>query len=177
MWGDSAAMDVRAWLFVVLSALLSAVSQAVLRERNCSTCITLQSQCTTPEAACKYLSDILKQYNGLIAAGDCLEIKLTPGTYVLADYNTTLNYSLVMRALEPGAVSISCQQLEQENIIRNGSPFWFQRYDAFSSHRSPIMDNDGEFFVQLEGVHFERCLKPLQFDAMDYVGLSNCTFV
>jgi hypothetical protein len=115
----------------------------------------------------------LEQYNSLVAADDCLEIQLSPGAYALASLRTTISYSLVMVAVE-GEVNISCAQEDQASLP--DSPFWFQRYSNLSSRQSPLPPGDGEFFVQIQGVLWENCQRPLRFDAMDYVGISDCNF-
>ena len=176
------------WLIHAVLALLATLSLAVLPERNCSTTLSLRApsdeggNCTfivdagETTGVCYSLSDYLQRYNTLIAASDCLEVKLYPGTYSLTDYSNTLNYSLVVAAIE-GEVTITCQP---DEAVTTGSPLWFQRYSAFSSYPSPapspMVPENGEFFVQIERVNFESCQRPLQFDAMDYVGISNCSF-
>ena len=170
-------MEGSLWLFHVVLTLMGTHSLAVLPERNCSTVLSLRSSdggiCTDAGETtdgCNSLSDILTSYNPLIADNDCLEVKLYPGTYTLTDYSSTFNYSLVVGAVE-GGVTITCQP---DEAVSTGSPLWLQRYSAFSSHPSP--PSPSEFFVQIEGVNFESCQRPLQFDAMDYVGISNCNF-
>lgn len=171
------------WLCLVLAAALwMASSVATLPERQCSTSITLWSSAAPPNERCTFasdtndckpLADILEQYNSLVAADDCLEIQLSPGAYALASLRTTISYSLVMVAVE-GEVNISCAQEDQASLP--DSPFWFQRYSNLSSRQSPLPPGDGEFFVQIQGVLWENCQRPLRFDAMDYVGISDCNF-
>ena len=100
----------------------------------------------------------------MVEASDCLDVSLRGGDYTLTDYTTELKYSLVLRGVD-GAVIISCQQTDDE--LTSGSPFWLSRDPA---------DGTGEFFVHLEGISFQKCGRPLQFDAMDYVGISRCNF-
>ena len=174
--GLLSSMERSLWLFHMVLALMETLSLAVLPERNCSTVLSLRTDGGTcansgeTTDACNSLSDYLTRYNSRIAASDCLEVKLYPGTYTLTDYSNTLNYSLVVGAVA-GGVTITCQP---DEAATTGSPLWFQRYGAFSSHPSP--PSPSEFFAQIEGVDFESCQSPLQFDAMDYVGISNCNF-
>ena len=174
-------------LFPVILTVLVTISLATLPERRCSLSVTLEtsdldhstfsSDDTDTADVFNSLSVFLEPYNTLVSTGDCLEVKLHAGNYTLTDYNSALTYSLVLRAVE-GVVTISCQQ--SDKTVETGSPFCFQRYSAQTSHISPGTgegtDKDGEFFVQIEGVHFEKCQRPLQFDAMDYVGIANCSF-
>ena len=84
-----------------------------------------------------------------------------------------LNYSVVVSAPQ-GGVSILCGS-ECPNVTDASSArlLWFQRETTASRFLSIEID---EFFVQLDGISFSGCNNPLQFDAVDYVGISNCSF-
>ena len=156
---------------------------AALPERQCSTSVTLRAstvgdeQCTYTDSSagntpdCRLLSDYLEQYNSLVENDDCLQVRLSPGYYLLDSSRTTnITYSLVLE----GSATVSCQSVDQTLA----SPLWFQRYTPFSSHPPTTTPTaaDGEFFVQIEEVTFQNCQMPMRFDALDYVGISNCIF-
>ncbi|CAI8022048.1 hypothetical protein GBAR_LOCUS12974 [Geodia barretti] len=168
------------WLFLVTCEVVIAASSASLLERNCSTSITLSESgnCTHVDGDniagdCKQLSDHLQKYNdGLVAANDCLEVKLSPGNYTLDSISATdITYSLVLEAVETEA-TVSCLPADEMLILNN--PLWFQRLSSYSSSSSASTTE--ELFVQMKGVKFQNCPRPLRFDTMDYVGISNCIF-
>ena len=165
------------WIFLVV--IITGTS-AVLLERNCSTSITLRAEsgnCTTVDGYttgdCKRLSDYLDEYNdGTIAANDCLQIKLLPGNYTLDSMRATnITYSLVLVAVDKEATLVSCLSAD-ETLLTLNSPLWFQKIPSTSP-----ASITGELFVEIEGVKFHNCPRPLRFDTMDYVGISNCTFM
>ena len=187
-------MEAQVCRLLLTSALLAATSLAALPARECSISLSLctsdsgaasaPDHCTfvdaDPATFCNSLSPYLERHKSLVAADDCLEMRLYPGTYTLTEYSSTLNYSAVITAVEDG-VTITCVSECAGEPEDSTSPLWFQRNSAFSSHlslnsSSATSGEDGEFFVQMEGVSFESCQRPLRFDAMDYVGISNCSF-
>lgn len=187
----STSMEGQMCLLILISVFFATYTLAAPPERNCSISLVLRpgatsdkDSCTLTEdagdssGACDSLSAYLERYKTLVAVDDCLDLRLYPGTYTLNDYSTTLEYSAVIRALGSG-VTVTCEP-GLEGSSTTGSPLWFQRHSVFSSYpssgTSSVTADKGEFFVQIEGVQFENCTRPLQFDAMDYVGISNCSF-
>lgn len=170
---------------LVSSAVLLASSLAALPERSCSNTLNL---CTQDSRAASFPNDCvfvdadpavkcntislylhLGQTKAIIPADDCLQVNVYPGTYTLSLYTSILNYSAVISAPGGGVSVINQSGCVPMTELTTGSPLWFQR----SATSSPEV---GEFFVQLDGISFEGFPRPLQFDAMDYVGISNCTF-
>ena len=167
------------WLIILATCGLIAGSSGSLPERNCSKCVVLgeaaNDQCThvkgdVGDGSGFQLSAYLSDYNDKVSANDCLEVRLSPGLYTLDSIETTnVTYSIILVAVEKEAI-VSCQPTVNETLVTN-SPLWFQRPSSFSPHSS-----NGELFVQLEGVRFQNCPRPLRFDTLDYVGISNCSF-
>ena len=164
---------------LLLSALVLASSLAALPDRSCSNTLNLCTQESRAPSNCvlvdedpamlcntRSLYHLLEQRKAVVSADDCLQVNIYPGTYSLSLYTDMLNYSAVISAPE-GGVRVTCEsECVNTTNITSSSPLWFQR-------SSP---EGGEFFVQLEGISFESCPRPLQFDAMDYVDISNCNF-
>lgn len=172
-------------LLLASLAVLLASSLAALPERSCSNTLNLCTRDSSgeplpndcvfvdedPAVLCNSISIYLhlEQTKANVAADECLRVNMYPGTYSLSQYTSILNYSAVISA-PVGGVTVTCEsECMNKTNITYGSPLWFQRNTTSSAEV-------GEFFVQLEGISFESCQRPLQFDAMDYVGISNCTF-
>ena len=141
---------------------------------NCSNVVTLSPgnscDCVTSNTGelngCQTLSELLVAYNGMVSEGDCLELNLEPGVYTLTSYTASVNYSAVITA-PGGGVSITCQSqcgTASENVV-SGSPLAFHKNGTLQSS-----------FVTLEGITFQDCLLPLQFDDLDNATISDCTF-
>ena len=163
----------------LVTVSLFIISPAAPPARNCSTSVSLCPQNSTnymhgdnctlvnddSDVTFDSISTYLEGYKSLIPAGECLEVKLSPGAYSLSLLPSPLNFSAVFTASEKG-VSLTCLPI-QEDTNATASPFWFHR---------PSNCSEDEFFVQLSGINFESCPRPIQFDNMDYVGISNCNF-
>ena len=148
----------------------------ITSSQNCGNTITLSPDntcdCGTSTVdvsnSCQSLSELLVDYNRIVPERDCLELILEPGVYTLTGYTTSVNYSTVITAPR-GGVTITCQsQCSEtptfENVI-SGSPLAFHKNETsrFS-------------FVILEGIKFQDCLLPLQFDDLDNATIRDCTF-
>ena len=119
---------------------------------------------------CRSLSEILSLFNGQVGSGDCLYLELEQGEYALSSLSTIpVNYSLVMVAVDSGRVIISCSGLAQPNRVNSS---------CASDPTVPLMfgKEKGEVSVLLDGVWFQDCPRPLQFDNLDRVTIINCLF-
>ena len=106
------------------------------------------------------LTELLTSMNRRIQVDDCLQLSLYPGTYVIS-YNTVLNYSAVFVA-PSGNVNVTCLSTCMSGRVTS-SPL---RFNGMA----------GAKFVMVDGVAFEDCQKPLQFDDLDEITISNSSF-
>ena len=106
------------------------------------------------------LTELLTSMSSHIQENDCLQLSFYPGTYVIS-YNTILNYSAVFLA-PSGNVNITCLSTCMSGRVTS----------------SPLRFNGkvGAKFVMVDGVSFEDCQKPLQFDGLDKITISNSSF-
>ena len=177
--------------FCIINVLSATPPTPTRTDRNCSHSYTLRVSQQSPsepgsctgenaEAAascvlssqddfqqCSSLSRILTYFNGVIQSDDCLQLLLEQGEYVVPFIDTvSVNYTLAMMA-PSGGVTITCKSSCQEkaNCTRS-APLVFNRKEG----------NNGEVAVTLEGLRFEDCACPFQFDNLDQVTISNCWF-
>ena len=106
------------------------------------------------------LTELLTSMNRQIQVDDCLQLSLYPGTYAI-NYNTILNYSAVFVA-PSGNVNVKCLSTCMSGSVTS-SPL---RFNGMA----------GAKFVVVDGVTFEDCQKPLQFDGLDKITISNSSF-
>ena len=155
--------------------LLSLIASTAAASQNCSNTFALSPgsscDCVTSSAdelnGCQSLSELLVAYNGIISEGDCLELNLEPGVYTLTSYTTSVNYSTIITA-PSGEVNITCQSQcsgAVNETVASGSPLAFHKNGTSRSS-----------FVTLEGITFQDCPLPLQFDDLDSATITDCTF-
>ena len=131
-------------------------------QRSCSCVLSSQDGFTN----CRTLAEILNALKEQIPSDDCLQLSVDPGTYTLTSYETTLNYSAVISA-PSGNVTFTCLSncTTGSQAVVDGSPLAFESNSVTGSR-----------FVVMEGITFEDCWRPLQFDAINNVTISDCTF-
>ena len=122
---------------------------------------------------CGSLSELLSQNNGEIVSGDCLLLELERGEYAISSLRTvSVDYSLVMVAVDSGEVTVSCSGQTQSSRVNSSCaagptvPLTFCRGES----------ERGEMAVVLDGIRFQDCPRPLQFDDLDRVTIVNCWF-
>ena len=101
---------------------------------------------------------------------DCLRLVMYPGTYIFSEDASYLNFSVVITAPLGRVRVVYGGEYSTSTSSSLHSLLWFKREDVF------LYSEKREFFVQLEGISFEGFQHTLQFDTMDYVGISNCNF-
>ena len=163
---------------LVIIALLLQSALSALPVRNCSKSLNLCTRKSEIDSApidcvnvseghCRGFSHYLPSDYVQARVDDCLQVNMYPGVYSFAQDEFVYNSSLVLSAPQ-GGVIVTC------DAACNGTSFlWlllFQRSDSF------LKEEASYFFVQLGGIHFESCQQSLQFDAMDFVGIYNCSF-
>lgn len=115
---------------------------------------------------CSTLSEILNLFNVLVGSDDCLQLEMEKGEYVISSTATvSVNYSLVMLA-HSGGVVVTCKT---SRLVKNpscGPPLMFGKSGR----------EGGKVSVVLDGLRFEDCARPFQFDNLDHVAVSNCWF-
>jgi hypothetical protein len=124
------------------------------------------------------LSEILTQNNGEIGSGECLLLELEQGEYAISSLRTvSVNYSLVMVAVDGGEVTVSCSGQTQPTLgsVQPNSSC------AAAGPTVPLMfgrdeGERGELDVVLRGIRFQDCPRPLQFDDLDRVTIVDCWF-
>ena len=131
-------------------------------QRSCNCVLSSQDGFTN----CRTLAEILNGLKKRIPSDDCVQLRVDPGTYTLTSYETTLNYSAVISAPN-GGVTFTCLSncMTGSQAVVGSSPL------AFESNSKA-----GARFVVMEGVAFEDCQRPLQFDALNNVTINNCSF-
>ena len=122
---------------------------------------------------CRSLPEILSRNNGEIVSGDCLLLELEQGDYAISSLSTvSVNYSLVMVAVDSGEVTVSCSGQTQPSRANSSCtldptvPLMFGRGEGDRS----------EVAVVLDGIRFQDCPRPLQFDDLDRVTITDCWF-
>ena len=120
---------------------------------------------------CRSLSEILSQFNGLVGSGDCLYLELEQGDYAISSLSTiSVNYSLAVVAIDSARVTVSCSgQTGQPNRVNSSCAADLTVPLMFGKER-------GDVSVLLDGVRFQDCPRPLQFDDLDHVTITNCWF-
>lgn len=140
----------------------------------------LQSSPSLPQqvGGCISFMNILELHNGNVGAGDCLELLLAPGSYLLPslDRVRVQSYSLIMSAPE-GGVTFSCVEesgCEEDGIIGGGASG-----EVGTAMAMMVFDGaeNSDMFVTIEGILFRSCSRRLQFDDVSYVGIRNCSFM
>ena len=165
---------------IMALTLLVRTTLSALPVRNCSVSLnlctreSLESDCfyveehpRTNKSISHYVSSKSYTYG---TVDDCLRLVMYPGTYIFAEDASYLNFSVVITA-PLGRVRVVYD--DEYTISTSAYPhslLWFKREDVF------LYSEKREFFVQLEGISFEGFQHTLQFDTMDYVGISNCNF-
>ncbi len=154
----------------VLTALLVilqvCISQAAYVPRQCSAQRQLSPNdlcsCTDLQERddCMTLSEAFGSAD-LTSPGDCLELSLSPGDYHFSEREAILDYSVVITA-PLGGVTFTCECTDPQNI----HPFSFRK----------AADDTSESFVAMDALSFRGCHWPLQFDNIDHVSISECTF-
>ena len=127
---------------------------------------------------CRSLSEILSQSNGEIGSSDCLLLELEQGEYAISPFSTvSVDYSLVMVAVDSGEVTVSCS--DQTQPSRTAVP---KSSCASTDPTVPLMFGRsegrdwGEVVVVLDGIGFQDCPRPLQFDDLDRVTITDSWF-
>ena len=127
------------------------------------------------------LSEILSVNNGEIGSGDCLLLELEQGEYAIFSLSTvSINYSLVMVAVDSGQVTMSCSghgSIQPTSSMQPNSSC----ATITSGPTVPLMfgrneGERGELAVLLRGIRFQDCPRPLQFDDLDRVTITDCWF-
>ena len=122
---------------------------------------------------CSSLSEILSKFSSIIGGDDCLQLELEEGEYAISSLTAiSVNYSLVMMAaggLSGSDVAVSCFQTQVNYNCTVAGPLTV-----------PLMfnksDEEDESVVVLDGVKFQGCPRPFQFDNIDQVVIRNCWF-
>ena len=168
-------------LMIIALLLQSALSS--LPVRNCSKSLNLCTRISeidpaaidcvkVSEGHCRGLSYYLPANYVQARVDDCLQVNMYPGVYSFGQEEFVLNSSLVLSAPQGGVIvtcDAACSPLNGTSL-RQLPILLFQRSNSFLKKEAYY------FFVQLEGIYFESCQQSLQFDAMDYVGIYNCSF-
>ena len=138
---------------------------------NRTACCVLSSQDGFQQ--CSSLSEILTQFNGVVGSDDCLQLELEQGEYIVSSLTTiSVNYSLVMLATVSGGVTVSCSDpqpyLVNSNCTGVSATLRFNKSDEEGA--------GGKVVVVLDGVGFQDCPRPFQFDNLDRVTITDCWF-
>ena len=126
------------------------------------------------------LSEILAQNNGEISSGDCLLLELEQGEYLISSLSTvSVNFSLVLVAVDSGEVTVSCSghgstqpasSMQPNPSCATGGPTVPLMFGRKEGERGELA------VVLLRGIKFQDCPRPLQFDDLDRVTITNCWF-
>ena len=167
-------LDFMKILLMIVPLLRAQASEAADTPNNCSYTYTLRTgslsttssisvQATAGGESTLYSSlyEFLTSLNVIIPADGCLQLSLEPGQYAISTaHSTILSYSLTVSAPR-GGVTLHCE----DDPVSN------------TSHAPLKMSRtSGVMFVLLDGVVFEDCSRPLQFDNLDRVSITNCVF-
>ncbi len=156
----------------VLGCLLQSSRVAAQSNSSCAYVYTLRadhlSACVRSSldqyASCSSLSVHLESFNSnSIPTSDCVQFVFEPGLYVLsAEAGTTqVPYSVVLSSAALQTVSVRC--LSSDTPITRASYFQSLSFIGGTS-------------VAIDGIDFEGCNGPLQFDRLDSVLITNCSF-
>ena len=131
-------------------------------QRSCNCVLSSQDGFTD----CRTLAEILSGLKKQIPSDECVQLRVDPGNYTLTSYETTLNYSAVISAPN-GGVTFTCLSncMTGSQAVVGSSPLAFESNSEAEAR-----------FVVMEGVEFEDCQRPLQFDAFNNVTINNCSF-
>ena len=122
--------------------------------------------------SCSCLSRILARFNDVISSEDCLLLSMEEGEYAISPTDPVdVNHTVVMVAASDGGAKVICQarQEEEEESVNctKSAPLAFNKRVGGERDRVEVV---------FEGLTFEGCTRPLQFDNLDRVAISNCSF-
>lgn len=147
---------------------------------SCSLSYTLQranAPCTRSSqdrySTCVELSAYLESFNSVLNSSDCLQLTLEPGVYQLSEgYTATVLYSIVLSASAQQSVKVICPTTPQVQATPSTSSSEHTNYSTLQFKGTP----GSQTHVSLEGIIFEDCKRPLQFDELMSVSFTNCYF-
>ena len=120
---------------------------------------------------CRTLSEVFSGFNLLVGSDECLRLEMEQGEYVISSTATvSVNYSLVMIAPNGGVV-IECKTSQVKPNptcvgVDLGPLLMFGKSGREGDKVSVVLD----------GLRFEDCARPFQFDNLDHVAVTNCWF-
>ena len=123
--------------------------------------------------SCSCLSRILARFNDVINSEDCLLLSMEEGEYDISSTDPVdVNYTVVMVAASGGGAKVICQATQEEEEEESvnctkSAPLVFNKRVGGERDRVEVV---------FEGLTFEGCTRPLQFDNLDRVAISNCSF-
>lgn len=142
---------------------------------SCTDSRTIPDQCVVSSRdgfqRCSTLSEILNLFNVLVGSDECLRLEMEPGEYVISSTATvSVNYSMVMLAPNGGVV-MTCKTSQMKpnpscTGVDLGPPLMFGKSGSEGDRVSVVLD----------GLRFEDCARPFQFDNLDHVAVTNCWF-
>ncbi len=136
------------------------------------TCMDVNPPLVNTES-CLSLQAILRLHTSVVTAGDCLELTIYPGDYLLSSFfQARVNYSVVITAPE-GGVSFSCASSSADVNCTSDSGGG----DAIISMVVFEGRASDHVFVRIDGVNFRNCSKQLQFDELEDLSIINCQFL
>lgn len=137
-------------------------------------CLSTTPSLDGSEDSCISLRKILELHK----PQDCLELIFAPGTYMLSSTLTRvrIQFSLVMSAPE-GGVTFACEESVCESGITPGATDGGSTTSTLAMMAFEHTGLEESTFVHIEGIDFRNCSGKLQFDEVDDVSITNCTFV
>ena len=126
--------------------------------------------------SCQTFSAFLGSFNGNLGPTDCLRVFLEPGEYhITTETGVVMTYSIIISDTSSGGVKLTCLDSlshSQPSSLTDDPNIGYSVPLTFNKH----VNGSGEAFVFLEGISFEDCIRPLQFDELDSVSIVNCSF-
>ena len=143
---------------------------------SCSLSYTLRADASCIRSSqdqystCVELSVYLESFNSVLNNSDCLWLILEPGVYQLSEgYTATVLYSIVLSSDDQQSVKVICPIIPQVQAAPTTSS---SNYSTLQFKGAP----DRQTHVSLDGITFEDCERPLQFDELMSVTFTNCSF-
>ena len=117
---------------------------------------------------CTSLAVYLESFNsGMYSGSDCIQFILEPGLYVLSgETSARMRYSVVMTSTSLRNVFIRCM----DSHVPSGRDKLENYFGVLSFVGTETSS------VVLDEINFEGCNQPLQFEYLQSVVISNCSF-